>query len=127
MDPPTKRPGAKYCVVFRADEEVVIYGNAAGFSTLADWLAFLAASAPEDMGELHMNWHLNSLAEKQSGTLETVSFIDERGAPEARANAQSDPLEREVTFMLLPDEKLDELRREAKVGELPVQTDQETG
>ena len=122
MNQPVKRPGARFCVVFRA-QETVIYGNAAGFSTLADWMTSLADAASPDMCELTMNEKLNASAESREAPFDTVSFIDERD----EQALSSSPPRRELTFMVLTDEKLDALRKEAEVRQLPVRTDQEAG
>lgn len=111
MDQPNTRPGARFCIVYRADE-TVIYTNAAGFLTLADWMVALGNTLPDDMCELHMSWHLNSFVERRSATFDTVWSIDERSkSAESKASH-----EREVTFMMLPEERLDELRRSATIG-----------
>jgi hypothetical protein len=121
MGQPAKVPGSRICVLLHPDE-VVICANVIGFAELAGWMAWLAASSPEETFHLHLLWHLESDESRFDGVrpknvwvLRSPEFHSVKSEPPAGMEA----VDFEVTFQVVRDADLDELAAAQDEGIIP--------
>src|SRR5687767_5831459 len=111
MEQPAKVDGSRICVLLHPDE-VVICANVLGFAELGRWMAWLAASNPDESFHLHLLWHLESDASRFDGVRPKNVWV--LRSPDTHRVKSEPPegmeaVEFDVTFQVVREVDLDEL------------------
>jgi hypothetical protein len=121
MSSPLRVPGVRICVL-RYTDEVTVCANIAGFRALGEWIAWLAASNPDEGYHFHLLWHLESEASRFEGVRpRNVWFLSQSRAPAMPTDAPPDCelREFELTFQVAGEATLDELAGSQDSGAIP--------
>ena len=118
---PLSIPGTRICVI-RYRDEATVCANIAGFRAFGEWMAWLAASNPEEGYHFHVLWHLESQASRFDGVrprnVWVLTQAEEPEIPAAAASGGEVP-EFELTFQVLGESDLDELAEHQDTGHVP--------
>ena len=121
MSTPLQVPGVRICVL-RYTDEVTMCANIAGFRALGEWIAWLAASNPDEGYHFHLLWHLESEASRFEGVRpKNIWFLSQSHAPSIPTDAPLDfeLSEFELTFQVVGEADLDELAACQASGTIP--------
>jgi hypothetical protein len=118
---PLSIPGTRICII-RCRDETTVCANIAGFRAFGEWMAWLAASNPEEGYHFHVLWHLESEASRfesiRPRNVWVLTQVEEPAVPAAAVSGGEVP-QFELTFQVLGESDLDELAEHQHTGHVP--------
>jgi hypothetical protein len=118
MSYPKTPGGAELCIaVTRAG--VTVYGNPKAFKSLVDWMAWASSSTSKVDREFHLNWQLQTYAGMKSLAQRNVWVLVEDELKPVLSDPDRDPRDFEITFRLVDNKHLKQLKRAKVKGTLP--------
>lgn len=116
MGYPKVLENTEVCITVTTDG-VKLYGNKDAFFTLSEWMAWIATSNEKEHYECHVGFHLLNDEAFVNVNKRNVYFLFDETVFKV-VHSEKDAFF-DLTFMILQDSELGELRKFAKIGILP--------